>query len=172
MIRRVILTVLFMSAAVLLNAQQSADFKIEQGTFNNGGNPSPELASANYMMTLDSIGDGVAATGMTSADNQVDSGLPSDFRPPGEVANLLFTDTSTITWDPEPSVGSYNLYSGDITTLPGTYGTKVQSGIVAANTTYSENPDPGQCVYFIVTASNRLSEEGTKGTDSSGTPRN
>ena len=163
MMKKFLFGMFFLSFASLVYAQQSANYKIEQGTFNNGGNPSPELTSTSYKVTLDAVGDGVAATGMTSASNKIDSGLPSDYRPPGEVLNLLFSNQTALTWSPEASVGSYNLYRGDVTGLPGSYGTKVQSGIANPTTTDTATPNPGQCLIYIVTASNRLGEEGTKG---------
>ena len=64
-----------------LPAQTSANYQIEQGTFNNGGNPSPELVSAGYRMTLDAIGDGLAATGLSSGSYEMDPGFPPAYAP-------------------------------------------------------------------------------------------
>ena len=163
MARKILFTLLLMSAALLIRAQQSANYKIDQSTFNNGGNPSPVLTSSSYQVTLDCVGDGLAATGLSSSSYGIDSGTPADDRPPGEVTNLLFTNITTMTWNPEPSVGSYNLYSGDVTTLPGTYGTKSQSGIASPTTTDSQTPASGHCLFYLVTATNRVGEEGPKG---------
>ena len=82
-----------------------------------------------------------------------------------------FPGKTTLTWNPETSVGSYNVYRGDCATLSSSYGSKVQSGISGATTTDGEEPVAGQCFFYLITASNRLDEEGTKGTDSFGNPR-
>ncbi len=152
----------------LLPAQSSENYQIEQGTFNNGGNPAPILTSDSYQMTLDSIGDGIAAVGLSSPSYGMDPGFPSAYPPPGEVLDLRFTGATTLVWAPEPAVGSYNLYRGTLSALPGSYGTREQSGIPGPTTTDATAPGAGQCLIYLVTASNRLSEEGTKGTDSNG----
>lgn len=154
-----------------LIAQQSTNYTIEQGTFNSGGNPSPILTSTNNQITLDAVGDGINAVGLSGPSYGMDAGFPPDYRPPGEVLNLRFSNATTLTWNPEASVGSYNLYRGDRANLPGNYGAKVQSGLTSATTTDAIHPSSGQCLIYLVTASNRLNEEGTKGYTSSGTPR-
>jgi hypothetical protein len=162
-----ILTIL----AALAQAQSSASYQMEQGTFNNGGNPSPELVSASYRVTLDAIGDGIAAVGLSSGSYEIDPGFPPTYAPPGEVHNLRFTSTTTLTWNPEPSAGSYSLYRGDRAGLPGSYGSKEQSGLTSPTATDGAVPSSGQCLIYLITASNRLNEEGTKGYTSSGIPR-
>ena len=152
-------------------AQSSTNYKIEQGTFNSGGNPSPILTSTSYQMTLDAIGDGINATGLASASYGMDAGFPPDYRPPGEVLNLRSSNATTLTWNPEISAASYNLYRGDRVNLPGNYGTKVQTGLTAPTTTDATSPSSGQCLIYLVTAINRLNEEGPKGYTSWGTLR-
>ena len=85
--------------------------------------------------------------------------------------NLRFPAKTTLTWNPEISVGTYNLYRGDLAALPGNNGAKVQTGLTTPTATDSQTPAPGECLIYLVTASNRLNEEGTKGADSAGTPR-
>lgn len=168
------LRLLFAPVLVLASAasgQTSASYQIEQGTFNNGGNPAPVLTSGSYQMTLDCIGDGLTRTGLASASYGMDAGLPPDYRPPGEVLNLRFPAKTVLAWNPEMSVGSYNLYRGTLAALPGGYGAKVQTGLTAATATDTATPGAGECLIYLVTASNRLSEEGTKGTTSSGSSR-
>ena len=165
------IALVFILLAAGLTAQSSANYQIEQGTFNSGGNPSPILTSTSYQVTLDAIGDGINATGLTSTSYGTDAGFPPDYRPAGEVLNLRFPNATTLTWNPEASVGTYNLYRGDRADLPVNYGIKQQSGLTTATTTDAATPDPGQCLIYLVTASNRLNEEGTKGTTSSGEPR-
>lgn len=48
-------------------AQSSASYAIQSEAFNAGANPSPVLSSASYSITLDSIGDTVAASSLSSA---------------------------------------------------------------------------------------------------------
>ncbi len=66
-------------------AQQSASFKLEEHTFNAGGNPDQGaiLTSASFRISLDAIGDAVAATGLTSASFQLDTGFLTGYPPPG-----------------------------------------------------------------------------------------
>ena len=168
---RFVLLAMAVFAPAVVSAQSSASFRIEQGIFNNGGNPAPVLTSTSYQLTLDSIGDALAASGLASASYGMDAGIPPAYPPPGEVLNLRFPAKTTLTWNPEISVGSYNLYRGDRAALPGNYGAKVQAGLTAPTATDSQTPSPGQCLIYLVTASNRLDEEGTKGTDSAGNPR-
>lgn len=148
-------------------AQTSASYRIEQGTFNNGGNPPPTLSSTNFQMTLDAIGDGINATGLASASYGMDSGFPPDYRPPGEVLNLRFADKTDFGWDPEPSVGRYNTYRGTLGDFSG-YGTCLHGGLTGNYDTDPAVPPAGTGYFYLVTAENRLSEEGIKGRDSGG----
>jgi len=152
-------------------AQQSPSYTIEQGTFNEGGNPAPILTSPSYQITLDSIGDGVAAIDLASGSFGLSTGLPSVYPPPGEARNLRFQDRTTLAWSAEPTAGSYNLYRGNRADLPGTVGTKVQTGLTATTTTDALDPSPGQCLIYLVSVSNRLDEEGPTGSNSGGTLR-
>ena len=96
-----LLTLLLMASSAL--AQQSASFKLEEHTFNAGGNPDQGVipTSASFRFTLDSIGESVVATGLTSASFQFDSGFPTAYPPPGEVEGLLLTDDVTLIWNSE-----------------------------------------------------------------------
>ena len=150
-----------------LIAQSSTNYKVEQGTFNNGGNPSPILTSTNYQMTLDTIGDGINASGLASASYGMDAGFPPDYRPPGEVLNLRFTSKTAFGWNPEPSVGTYNTYRGNIGSFTG-YGTCLHGGLPATSDADTQTPAAGSGYFYLVTAENRLNEEGIKGKDSGG----
>jgi hypothetical protein len=152
-----------------LPAQTSANYQIEQGTFNNGGNPSPELTSTSYRVTLDAIGDGLAATGLTSGSYEMDPGFPPTYAPPGEVLNLRFTSKTAFGWNPEPSVGAYNTYRGNLGAFTG-YGACLHPGLTATSDTDTQTPGAGAGYFYLVTAENRISEEGIKGYDGGGTP--
>lgn len=162
---------LFAAGVPLLYSQSSENYGIEQSTFNSGGNPSPILLSPNYQMTLDAIGEGIVAVGAESASYGMDAGFPSPYPPPGEVLNLLFTDAITLSWDAERSACGYHLYRGALTDLPSSYGSIVKPLITETNTTDEETPAPGGSFFYLLTAVNRIGEEGPTGNDSSGNPR-
>src|SRR5262249_42890621 len=146
-------------------AQTSASHKLTEYTFNAGGDPlgGSFAASASYRMKLDAVGDGLSAAGLTSASLKLRTGFVSDYPPPGEVMHLVWTDSQTMTWHPEPSVGSYDLYRGLVSTLPGPFGSCFQSGIASETWTDATVPATGTGWFYLVTAKNRLSDEGTKG---------
>jgi hypothetical protein len=150
-------------------AQTSTNYQIEQGTFNNGGNPAPELTSPDFRLTLDAIGDGLAATGLFSGSYGMDSGFPPAYVPPGEVLNLRFTSKTQFGWNPEASVGHYNTYRGALGSFTG-YGSCLHSGMTVTSDEDTQIPGAGTGYFYLVTVENRLNEEGTTGNDSSGTP--
>ena len=152
-----------------LPAQSSTNYTIEQGTFNNGGNPSPELTSASYRMTLDSIGDSVAQAGLTSASYGMDAGFPPNYPPPGEVLNFRWMNKTTLAWDPYPKMTLYNVYHGNISDLGDGYGHCLQADTSALTLTDASDPPPGGA-FYLVTTENSL-EEGTLGTNSAGVRR-
>jgi hypothetical protein len=77
-----------------------------------------------------------------------------------------------MTWDPERSVGAYEVYRDALTTLPGGgFGTCFASGLTSEAATEAATPVAGQGWFYLVTARNRLGEEGTKGFQTSGAER-
>jgi|SRR5262245_797048 len=154
-------------------AQTSASHKLTEFTFNAGGDPlaGSFAASASYRIRLDAVGDGLVAAGLSSAGFRLGAGFVGDYPPPREVTHLVWTDSQTLVWDPEPSVGSYDIYRGLISTLPGPFGTCLQPAIVSETWTDATVPSTGTGWFYLVTARNRLSEEGTKGFQSSGAER-
>jgi len=150
-------------------AQESSSYKLNEHTFNAGGNPADGtvLASASYKITLDAIGEGLVATGLSSPSHHMDAGFGFAYPPPGEVSKLRFTDSLTLVWNPEKSVGAYNLYRGLVDGLDGTvYGSCEEPDIASNTTTDSDVVPDGNGYFYLVTAENRLDEEGTLGTDS------
>jgi hypothetical protein len=154
-------------------AQQSSRFILSEWTINDGGDPlnGSSAASASFHVTLDAIGDGVVATGLGSASWHLDSGFVDVYAPPGEVQGQLFTNAMSMTWIPEKSVGEYEVYRGLLSGLPGGYGACFLSALASAAATDSGAPPLGDGWFYLVTAKNRLGEEGTKGYDSNGAMR-
>jgi len=166
--------VLLIAPALPVTAQTSTSYRISDHALNSGGLPSggTTAASASFRVTLSSIGDGLVQPGLASASYQMDSNFASCYPPPGETTGLLFTDATTLTWDPEPSVGFYNLYRADLASLSaGGYGACLQPDVPGATTTDSQPLATGAAFFYLVTAENRLGEEGIKGSDSTGMTR-
>jgi len=155
----------------LCPAQQSASFKIEEQTFNAGGHPldGTEISSTGHRISLGALGQGVTLLELSSASYSMHAGFVGLNPPPGEVANVRFSDTVTLAWDRERSVGTYNLYLESVTAPfdPG-YGTCQASGITTELGTIAATPPPGEAIFVLVTAENRLGEEGVKGASSAG----
>jgi hypothetical protein len=164
---------LILSARGAAVAQTSASYKLTESTINAGGDPQNGsfAASASYRIELDAIGQGLTAVGLSSASFHLDDGFVDAYSPPREVLNLRWTDASTLAWNPEPSVGVYELYRDLASTLPGGFGTCFQSAIVSETWTDASVPSPGTGWFYLVTARNRLAEEGTKGFQGSGLER-
>ena len=154
-----------------LFAQSSTNYQNKEHVVNAGGNPAPALTSTNFSITLSSIGDGLSGPAMSSSSYQMDGGFVPPYPPPGEVLNLRFTSATAFGWDPEVSVGTYDVYKGLVSGLPSGYGTCLASGLTLTQATDATTPSSGQCFFYLATAKNRLAEEGTMGKKSDGTPR-
>lgn len=165
--------VLLLVGETPLFGQASANFRLIENTLNSGGNPQAGtvLASSGFKLSVDAIGDTFALTGLSSAFFKMDAGHVAAYPPPGETFNLRFSNSTTLVWDAEKSVGDYNVYRGTLSSLPGGYGTCLQSAIGTQTASDSSIPAPGTAFFYVVTAENRIDEEGTKGFDSSGAER-
>lgn len=147
-------------------AQESASYKLDEHTFNAGGDPrgGVVLTSPSYKVTFDSVGDAIVASGLAATSFRADAGFVSGYAPPGEVLGLVFHDADTLVWDAEKSAGDYNLYRDLISDLAGLgYGTCQQQDIADETTTDTDAVPGGDGYFYLVTAENRLGEEGTKG---------
>jgi len=168
--KRVVGLLAFLLSGVAF-AQQSASFKLNEHAFNAGGNTA-SLVSASFRITQSAIGDAVAPTVMVSPGFSIAGTLLSANPPPREVANLLFTDATTLVWDVEPSVGVYNLYEGAITVpFDAAFGACLPPAAATETATFSATPASGEALFVFLTAENRLGEEGTKGNQSDGAAR-
>lgn len=154
-------------------AQSSASYKLSEAAFNNAGNPSQLLkpSSASYRVSLDAIGDEVIGSTLTSASFRAESGFVVRYRPPGEAQQLRFTTKTTLAWNPERSVGAYNLYRSTLASLPGNFGSCYQPALGSPSFVETATPASGTGWFYLVTAKNRLREEGSKGKSSNGVKR-
>ena len=157
-------------AGGLVLGQQSASYILEEHTFNAGGHSEGGgiLTSASFRISLTSLGDRAAAAGLSSASFQIDSGFTTGYPPPGEVQNLrLLADGETLQWNVEPSIGSYNVYRDLISNLTGLgYGSCEQEARTEEAAIDTDPVPLGEAYFYLVTAENRIAEEGTKGFDS------
>lgn len=148
-------------------AQSSASFKLDEHTFNAGGDPAAGVvpASASFRITLDSVGDAVSAAGLGSPSFNMDGGPVPAYPPPGEVTGLRFpVGKQGLWWDAEKSAGTYNLYRALLTNLAGGgFGKCEQQDITGETTLVAEVPPVNDGYFYLVTVRNRLAEEGTKG---------
>jgi hypothetical protein len=166
------LSVIVIALPVL--AQESPSFKLAEHVFNAGGHPEAGMVmtSASFKVSLDSIGDGVAGTGLSGASFHMDAGFAPAYPPPGEVLALRFYDAENLQWDPERSAGVYNLYRNLMSHLSGLgYGDCHQNDIVGPTFADGDLPPGGDGYFYLVTAENRIGEEGTKGFDSDNVER-
>ena len=168
-----VLLVLVLAGTAL--AQQSASFKLEEHVLNSGGNPDAAgsiLTSANFRISLDSLGEGIVARGLSSASFQLGSGFAEAYAPADEVTGLLFADKNNLEWDPEKSGGNYNLYRDLASNLSGLgFGNCEQQDLTDETAMDGDTPAVNDAYFYLVTAKNRLDEEGTKGFRSNGDER-
>jgi hypothetical protein len=153
-------------------AQESPSYKLTEIVINSGGHPADgtELTSPSHRISLDAIGDSVQAVSLSAASYRLDVGFSVAYPPPGEVVELTFESDEALRWAPERSVGYYHLYRDGLGSLAGG-GVCLEPRIPAPSTTDAGVPDAGEGFFYLVTAVNRLREEGTRGRDSSGVPR-
>jgi len=75
-------------------------------------------------------------------------------------------------WDAEPSAGVYNIYRELMSDLSGTgYGECFAPDVSGTTGTDPGTPPASDGWFYLVTAENRLGEEGTKGWNSGATER-
>lgn len=151
-------------------AQSSASHRLESAHFNSAGRPlnGASAASLSHKVTLDALGD-IVRPQLTSTSWSVGSAFVLRYRPPGEVLGLRFVDRDTLQWQPDASVGSYNLYRDLLASLsPANFGNCLQNGLTATSVDDATLPAVAQGFFYLVTADNRLGEQGTLGRGSSG----
>jgi hypothetical protein len=172
-VRRLVIAML-LGAVVPAAAQESASFRLREQVFNAGGHPvaGQGLESPSFRVGLDSVGESAIATALASASFKMDVGFAAFYLPPREVRNLRFVDHVGMVWAPEMSVGTYNLYRGIVKQIPASgYGTCLEHDLDTTAGQDVDQPPVGVGWFYLVTASNRLEEEGTKGHGSGGSTR-
>lgn len=156
-------------------AQQGGDFRQAEHAINAGGDPRQVvLSSPDFRVTLDAVGDACPPTVARGPGFRLETGFVSAYAPPGEVQQLMVqADRLTLSWNPDPSAGTYDLHGGPVSALggPGGYGACLVPHIEATHTTDSFVPVPGTARLYLVTVENRVGEEGTLGRTSSGATR-
>ncbi len=155
-------------------AQQSASFNMAEHVFNSGGRPAAgaTAGSAHYRLSIDAVGEGVFPGALGGNAHQVAGGFVAAYPPPGEVTGLRFANAQTLLWNPEGAVGAYHLYRGGLASIAGlSYGACLTSAINAPTVVDAGAVPAGSGFYYLVTARNRIWEEGTKGRSSAGVQR-
>ena len=158
--------VLGLAAALPVHAQQGPSFKLTEHAFNAGGHPANGtfLSSPSFRVSLDAIGDSVAMGGSSGPSFHMEGSFVAAYPPPGEVLSLRFTARDTLVWDAEVSVGVHNLYRDLMGNLSGLgYGACHERDVTGQTAVDGETPSSSNGFFYLVTAENRLGEEGTKG---------
>jgi hypothetical protein len=173
-IRFLFLVTSWIAAGSVATAQSSVSYKLQASVFNAGGDPSggSVLASTSFHIRLDSIGEGLVQVALGSASFHMDGGFVEAYRPPGEVAGLRYlANKRTLEWDPEISTGVYAVYRNTLNSLPGSFGVCLPPSVSGTSADDAALPSVGAGFFYLVTARNRLGEEGTKGQQSNGAAR-
>jgi len=173
-VRRLLVVAAVVSVPGAVIAQSSASYRLNEQVFNAGGRPVQAVTSSSpsFRLSLESIGEPVAARGLSGVSYRIDGGFASAYQPAGEVEGLAaLVDQQTLTWSRDPASTAYNVYSGALSTLPGGYGGCAAPHVAGTTWSDSSTPAPKSGFFRLVTGVNRLGEEGTKGRTSAGTPR-
>ncbi len=174
LIRAALLFGLVAAGAPPVAAQTSKSYTLREGTFNAGGDPKDGAspASTSYRMSLDALGDAAARPVLSSAGYRMDVGFAAAYPPPGEVLRIsIAADRTTLSWTPEKSAGTYSLYRDLLTRVKPGFGTCLQGRIAVPTFEDPVDPPAGNGWFYLVTARNRLDEEGSKGVDGGGVER-
>jgi hypothetical protein len=128
--------------------------------------------SSGFRLGLESIGEPLAWRPQSSGAYRLDGGFLPAYPPPGEVTGVaILADQRTLTWSAEPVSTAYNVYTGSLRPLPGSYGACAAARVAGNAWMDFSTPPLGTGVFYLVTGENRLWQEGTKGYASSGAER-
>lgn len=165
---------LALSVGIPAAAQQSKNYRLTEHSLNAGGHPADGqvMASASFKVSYDAVGAPAVQSGMAAPSFRMDASFGAAYPPPGEVTGLHFAGDDLLSWNAERSAGVYGVYRDLVSGLPGLeYGTCLRGGLADTSTTDTGLPSGGKAFFYLVTARNRLGEEGTKGHDSVGNER-
>jgi hypothetical protein len=157
-----------------INAQSSASYRLEEHVLNAGGRPAGTIvaSSPGFRLTLESIGESLAPRAQSGGTYSLDGGFLAAYLPPGEVAGLeVLADQQTLTWFADPASSAYNVYTGPLMGVPGSYGACAEARVAGISWVDSSTPPLAGGVFYHVTGVNRLREEGTMGFASNGVER-
>jgi hypothetical protein len=155
-------------------AQQSANFQVEGAVINAAGRPAAggTASSASFRVSLESIGEAATGVALSSGSLRGEAGFSSAYLPPTETGPLRFTSPERLEWTRDRAAAAFNLYRDALSNLAGlTYGNCLQTHLTDPFAIDPAVPITGDGFFYLVTALNRLVEEGPKGSASSGSLR-
>ena len=166
----VLLAFLLASGSVVAFARTSTSYRLTEADQNCGGEP-PTAVSTTYRVTLGTVGDAASQMGLSSTSFRMDVGFVAPYPPPLEVASQSWSGNALLTWSSEKSIGTYSVYRGDVATIATSYGGCFAWNVGGPPVADLASPPAGGTWFYLVTAKNRLREEGTLGTNSLGATR-
>jgi hypothetical protein len=156
-------------------AQSGPGYRLSNCVFNQGGHPlqGASATSPSFLLRPAAIGESIVAVGLASPSYRLDAGFGGAFVPPGEVQGLrIRADRTTLEWSATGANIKYDLYRDLLTNLAGRqYGNCLQGHIPGVTFSDASVPPARDGFFYLVTAEDRLGEEGTKGWDSTGARR-
>ena len=140
----------------------SPGFHISASSFSASGSEGVVLTSTGFRLTLMAMGEAAPTPGVLAGTSfRMEGGLACGNTPPGEVQGLRFSDADHLSWLPHAPAIAYHIYR-DAQCLD------TREVETSVDTT---TPPSGDVFHYLITAENRLSEEGTTGFESSGAVR-
>jgi len=149
-------------------AQESAHFKVKGPVLNGGGDPQGGMdpSSASYKLRPDALDEAAAASSLSSVAFRMGGGFVLSFPRPGEINNLAFSDSVTLTWNADPFAAHYHLYrTPEMGPGMGVSPSAdcLQPDVPSASTTDAGAPSLGRAYFYGATAVNCIRLEGPHG---------
>jgi len=149
----------------------SASYRVADFAFNAGGSAPQSANSASFDVSPAAIGDALVLQGsLSSASFSVDAGHVVRYLPPGEPW-LVWSDATTLAWTRDRGAIRYDVYRGPVSGLPAAEGACLAEDLEGPPFAEISRPAPGAGFFYLVTAANRLDEEGSRGRRSDGSER-
>lgn len=155
-------------------AQESPSFRVDRSALNAGGRPAQgaTAASPSFRVSVDALGDAFASGSAAGPATRLDGGLLAGWRPPGEVRGLLFSAVTSLSWEPERSVGSYRVFRAALADAGGPAAPAcLLQDLQGTTATDGGTPGADAGFFYLIVAVNRLGEAGTPGFAGDGTER-